>query len=120
MKSHAKILLSRLRQFVGSSCLHYAIMLLSTATKTPSAMAKLEPHIENILYLAIVPILLLTDEEVRVFREEPMDYIRNLDNLTEMLVCPKHQIKALLRRLTGFVRRRRLSLIPGEDDPEIK
>ena len=48
-------------------------------------MEYLKPHMENILYNTIVPIMLITEKDLAQFESDPIEFIRNQYDFTETL-----------------------------------
>ena len=76
LDSHLQIVFKKKTHFVGSIALNYALQFLCIATKIPLTMSIMEPYIENILFETTVPIILVTTNDVYLFKEEPIEYIR--------------------------------------------
>jgi lysyl-tRNA synthetase class I len=76
LESHLKILFDRHTKFVGSKCLNFVIKFVSQATKIKCTMARLKPFMENILYQTVIPIMMVSERDIQLFSEDPIEYIR--------------------------------------------
>ncbi len=86
----------RQTQFVGSKCLNFVIKYVSAATKIKTTMTRLLPFIENILYQTVIPIMMVTERDISLFQEDPIEYIRKQEDFTETLYMPKNTVIDLL------------------------
>lgn len=66
----------RKTNFVGSITLNHAVKYLSSATKIQYTMNTLLPFAENILFETIIPIMLITHNDVVMFQDNPVEFIR--------------------------------------------
>lgn len=66
----------RKTHFVGSKTLNFVIKLVSQATKVPKTMTKMLPFLENILFETIIPIMIASERDQKLFQEDPIEYIR--------------------------------------------
>ena len=48
-------------------------------------MEKLKPYVENILYDTVIPIMCVTEKDVKTFETDPVEFIRGLYDFTETL-----------------------------------
>jgi len=76
LESHLKIMFDRHSKFVGSKCLNFVIKYISAATKIKSTMERLKPYVENILYQTVIPIMMVSERDIKLFQEDPIEYIR--------------------------------------------
>lgn len=75
-ESHLQIMFKRKTHFVGSKTLNFVIKLVSQATKVPKTMTKMLPFLENILFETIIPIMIASERDQKLFQEDPIEYIR--------------------------------------------
>jgi hypothetical protein len=59
-------------------------------------MTRLLPFIENILYQTVIPIMMVTERDISLFQEDPIEYIRKQEDFTETLYMPKNTVIDLL------------------------
>ena len=76
LESHLKIMFDRHSKFVGSKCLNFVIKYISAATKIKSTMERLKPYVENILYQTVIPIMMVSERDIKLFQEDSIEYIR--------------------------------------------
>ena len=76
LESHLALVFKRKTHFVGSKTLNFAIKYVSAATKIQITMDKLKPFVENLLYETIIPIMLVTQKDVTLYKDDPIEYIR--------------------------------------------
>jgi hypothetical protein len=70
LESNLTLLLRRKTNFVGSKCLNYAINYVCEATRKPVTINNLKPFVERLIYEVIIaPIMLINQEDVRLFKE---------------------------------------------------
>jgi hypothetical protein len=62
---------------VGSKCLNQALKFISASTKQSNTMEKLKPYVENILYDTIIPIMFVSQKDINMFNNDPVEYIRS-------------------------------------------
>ena len=60
LRSNLKITSTVKSNFIGTTTLKYAIRVISSSTHIDSAMEKLKPLVEKLVYLVILPCLMLT------------------------------------------------------------
>ena len=77
LESHLNILLQKKTNFVGSKALNLAIKFASGSTKQEFTMSHLKAHVEDILYNIIIPIMLITEADIKSFENDPIEYIRS-------------------------------------------
>jgi hypothetical protein len=53
-------------------------------------MEKLKPYVENILYDTIIPIMFVSQKDINMFNNDPVEYIRSQYDFTETLFQPKN------------------------------
>lgn len=39
-------------------------------------MERLKPYVENILYQTVIPIMMVSERDIKLFQEDPIEYIR--------------------------------------------
>ena len=76
LESHLQIMFAKKNQFVGSKALNFAIKFTSASTKQQITMEKIKPFVEDILQNIIVPIMFTSEQDVELFTNEPIEYIR--------------------------------------------
>ena len=77
LESHLQLLFQKKTDFVGSTALTYSLKFVTMATHSPATFEKLKPYIETLLYDCIVPLMFVTEADLTLFREEPVEFIRN-------------------------------------------
>ena len=65
-------------------------------------MEKLKPYVENILYDTIIPIMFVSQKDINMFNNDPVEYIRSQYDFTETLFQPKNQVQDLLCYLCKY------------------
>ena len=65
-------------------------------------MATLKPYVENILYETAIPIMLVTQRDMQLFRDDPIEYIRKQEDFTETLYMPKNTTLDLLQYICMY------------------
>ena len=76
LQVHLKLVLYRKTNFVGSKCLNFNIKYLSSSTKIDVTMEHLKPYVNNLLYETIIPIMLMTQKDIKLYEEDSIEYIR--------------------------------------------
>jgi len=66
----------RKTHFIGSKTLNFVIKLVTSATKIKRTMAKMLPFMDNILYETVIPLMLTSSRDIRLFEEDPIEFIR--------------------------------------------
>ena len=66
----------RKTHFVGSKALNFVIKLVTSAVKIPSTMAKMLPFMENILYETVIPLMIISNRDIQLFEDDPIEYVR--------------------------------------------
>jgi hypothetical protein len=61
---------------IGSKTLNFVIKLVTAATKINRTMSKMLPFIDNILYETVIPLMLTSARDIRLFEEDPIEFIR--------------------------------------------
>ena len=77
LESHLQLIFARKTGFVGSKALNYAFKYITGCTHTHNTMATLKPFVNNILYDTIIPLMLITENDIEIFETEPTEYIRD-------------------------------------------
>jgi hypothetical protein len=75
-ESHLQLMFKRKTHFIGSKTLNFVIKLVTAATKINRTMAKMLPFIDNILYETVIPLMLTSARDIRLFEEDPIEFIR--------------------------------------------
>ena len=52
-------------------------------------MNKMLPFIENILYETVIPLMIISNRDIQLFEEEPIEYVRKQADLMETIYMPK-------------------------------
>ena len=65
-------------------------------------MEKIKPFVEDILQNIIVPIMFTSEQDVELFTNEPIEYIRCQYDFTETMLQPKNQVQDLLQYLCKY------------------
>jgi hypothetical protein len=65
-------------------------------------MRVLKPFIENLLFETIIPIMLVQHKDVVLFREDPIEYIRKQNDITQTFMNPKFTVEELLESLCTY------------------
>ena len=79
----------RKTHFVGTKTVNFVIKLVTAATKIPLTMAKMIPFIDNILYETVIPLMLISQRDLQLFTEDPIEYVRKQTDLMETIYMPK-------------------------------
>jgi hypothetical protein len=79
LDSHMQLIFRKKSHFVGSQALIYSIKFLMTSLRIPVMMNIIQPYADNLLFETIVPIILVTANDVELFRNEPIEFIRRLE-----------------------------------------
>ena len=87
---------------MGSKTLNFAIKFVATSTKLPKTMEILKPFVENLLYETILPIMLVTHKDVTLFKDDPIEYIRNQQDFINMMYSAKSSALDLLLYLCQY------------------
>ena len=66
----------RKTHFIGSKTLNFVIKLVTSGTKIKRTMAKMLPFMDNILYETVIPLMLTSTRDIRLFEEDPIEFIR--------------------------------------------
>ena len=91
LEAHLRILFTRKGNFVGTATLNHAIQYVSVATCVAESMEVLKPYIATLLTSTILPILEISDNEIKTFEELPLQYIQNLCNANETVFSSRTQ-----------------------------
>jgi len=62
-------------------------------------MKVLKPFVENLLFETIIPIMLIQHKDVVLFRDDPIEFIRKQNDITESSHNPKVTVEDLLLHL---------------------
>lgn len=67
---------SRKTKFVGSKALNFVIKFIASASKIDITMDKMKPFMDTILYETAIPLMLVSQRDVNLFSDDPIEYIR--------------------------------------------
>ena len=87
---------------MGSKVLNFAIKYLTSSCKLEVTMQVLKPIIPSLLYDHIIPIMMLSEKDVNLFKDDPIEYIRKQLDFTESLFSAKNTIIDLLVYLCSY------------------
>ena len=90
---------ARKQSFVGSKCLNFNIKTVTCCIKIPRTLEVLKPYIENIMYETVIPIMMVSQKDQNLFYDDPVEFIRKQDDLTESLFMPKVTVVDLLQHI---------------------
>ena len=65
-------------------------------------MEVLKPLVENILYNIVIPVMFVTEKDMNLFQNDPIEYIRNLYDFCDTMHDPKNQMQDLLTYLCKY------------------
>lgn len=82
LESNLKILFARKNGFVGSQCLNHVIKMIKYATRIEKTMNWLKPHVEQLLFDTLIPIMFVTSRDIEMFDDDPVGYIREVYDYT--------------------------------------
>jgi importin-7 len=99
---HLTMMLERKSSFVGTKCLNFNMRYVCYAIKIKPLMAVLKPYIDNILYETAIPIMLPSQRDVALFHEDPIEYIRKQEDITETLYMPKNTLIDLIQYICKY------------------
>lgn len=102
LESHLQTVFRSKTNFVGSKVLKFSISFISHATKQANTMAVMKPFVDNLLYETIVPLMLITQKDVALFRDDPIEYIRKATDYEETVFNVKNEVVELLIRLCRY------------------
>lgn len=57
---------------------------------------------ENILFQTVIPIMMVTERDIQLFSEDPIEYIRKQEDFTETLYMPKNTVIDLLQYICMY------------------
>ena len=77
IECHLQLLLSHQHSFVSSKTLNVSIKFIKFATKLDYTMEKLKPHVQDLLYNIILPILYISEQDMETFTDDPKEYINS-------------------------------------------
>ena len=101
-ESHLQIIFKRKTHFVGSKALNFVIKLVSSAIKIPLTMEKMKPFIDNILYETAIPLMIISNRDIQLFEEDPIEYVRKQQDLFESIYMPKVTTVELLQLICQY------------------
>ena len=70
------ILLRKKEQFVGTKALNSALRFVASAIKNAKMRKLCAPHIQTILFDLTLPLMLISEQEWRLWSENPIEYVR--------------------------------------------
>ena len=70
------MVLKKKTHFVGTRGLNFNIKFVDTALRFAKLRNKLQPFIENLLYETVIPLLIMTNNDIQQFDTDPIEYIR--------------------------------------------
>ncbi len=65
-------------------------------------MKVLKPFAENLLFETIIPIMLIQHKDVVQYREDPIEFIRKQNDITQTVMNPKFTVEDLLEYLCQY------------------
>ena len=65
-------------------------------------MEKLKPHVQDLLYNVILPILFISEQDVETFTDDPKEYINSQYDFLDTSLSPKAQACELLSDLCKY------------------
>ena len=74
--SHLKIILATKSKFVGTKALCQALRTVQTAVKFRGTRAQIQDHINSILYEISLPLMMLSESDMILYQENPIEYVR--------------------------------------------
>ena len=101
-ESHLQLMFKRKTHFVGSKALNFVIKLVTSAVKIPSTMAKMLPFMENILYETVIPLMIISNRDIQLFEDDPIEYVRKQTDLMETIYMPKVTTVELLEQILEY------------------
>lgn len=96
-ESHLQIMFKKKTHFVGSKTLSFVIKMISSASKIDVTMAKMLPFMDTILYETIIPLMLSTNRDIKMFQDDPVEFIRKQQDIMETMYMPKLTASTLLQ-----------------------
>ena len=102
LESHLQTVFRTKTHFVGAKLLNNSISYLSLASKQANTMTVMKPFIDNLLYETIVPLMLITQKDVALFRDDPIEFIRKSSDFEETVFNVKNQVVEFLIRLCRY------------------
>ena len=102
LESHLQLVFKKKTNFVGSKTLNFNLKFVTCACKIERTMNKLKPFIDNILYETAIPIMLISQRDMSLFHEEPIEYIRKSDDLIETIYMPKVTCVNLIQYVCAY------------------
>ena len=82
LESHMQIMFKKKTCFVGSKTLNFVIKFLSASCKIERTMNLIRPHIEEILYECVIPIMLVSHSDISLFSLIPADATQNVPDIS--------------------------------------
>ena len=70
------VVLSRKDKFVGTKALHYSLLVLTLCLKHPKTKCLMNDHIQTILCEVTMPLLLITEKDFEIWKDDPIEYVR--------------------------------------------
>ena len=89
MISHLQVIFKLKTHFVGTESLNYALRFICESVVFDKNMDKLKRFVKDLLYDIAIPLMQMTEKEFRTFAEDPVEYIRSLNDFKD---TPKHYI----------------------------
>ena len=99
MVSHLQVIFAIKTHFVGTEALNFALRFICESIIFDKNMEKLKRFVMDLLTTIVIPRMQMTEKEFRAFGEDPVEYIRSLNDFKN---TPKHYATIMLQRLTEW------------------
>ncbi len=65
-------------------------------------MKVMRPFVENLLFETITPIMLIQHKDFVLYKEDPIEFIRKQNDITQTMINPKITVEDLLEYLCTY------------------
>ena len=96
-----QIIISKQNQFVGTKTLALSIKVCSASLTFKQAREVINQYVEKILFEISLPLFMTTQQEISIFNDDPVEYIRmQYSNFNDMNV--KKQLCIFVQKLCSL------------------
>jgi hypothetical protein len=88
--------------FVTSCVRRFCITYLSHAVEMAPTYKAIKPHIDFILFQVIYPALMMPEEDIELFNNDPIEFVRKIHSSSMDMLDHKHAAIALLETMAKY------------------
>jgi importin-7 len=89
LNSHMSLFFASKTHFISVKTLAFNVKLIEHCTRSTENMLKLKPFIDNNFYETIIKILMLSDDDIENFNDNPVEFINGHLALEDVLYHPR-------------------------------